>query len=184
MNWQKKSHTFSHFFPPTLTISSFHLFLHPLLGLCLSQLHQPRPASSVEDRSLRNISSEGTAVRISPRTTFQTRSFLRNFRTNVWWKIQLWGVLHQPHAASIGKLLQPLSWVKENVARTNWLYDGRWRHILYYAILQKTTLATSSNNQLSSWTNRSYDIIFCNVWRHTTLPAQLYNNTRSCNLSQ
>ena len=38
-------------------------------------MQTPGPASSVEDRSLCNISPEGTAVRISPRTLLFSRNF-------------------------------------------------------------------------------------------------------------
>ena len=48
------------------TSSDFRHSLYPDLFQCLKPKLQPGPASTVEERSLRNIPSEGTVVRNSP----------------------------------------------------------------------------------------------------------------------
>ena len=111
------------------------------------------PASSVVECSLLFV-HKGTVVQISPRTTFQTQSFLQNFRTNVWRKIQLSDGLHQPHATSIEKLLRHLYWAKGKVAWTNLLYDGR--QMTSYTLLRNSTTNSSNFSPIISIHNVTY----------------------------
>ena len=50
-------------------------FCRALIFMLCKRSCKPGPASSVEDCSLHNISSEGTAVQILPRTLLLSRNF-------------------------------------------------------------------------------------------------------------
>ena len=103
----------------------------------------PRSASSVEDRSLRKISSEGTAVRSPPRQSFQTR-FFRNVCLTV--TQQSDGFFH-PRNLDQEKLLRRSLLGEKERSLNKSAYD-ELASLLYYATLQHDS-SNLSNNQLS-----------------------------------
>ena len=112
----------------------------------------PGPASSVEEHSLRNIPSEGTVVRSSPRAFLFRRDLFANFAQMFDGSPNKSDKIFQSRNLDLGKLLRQNSteW-RGNVTLKNGPMTSSDRvtsYILYYATLTHTNLATYDNNQL------------------------------------
>ena len=107
----------------------------------------PGPASSVEERSLRNISSKGTAVRISPRIFLFSREFIRK---RIDGNLQQSDVLHQLTQPWSRKAVENVSTeVKRNVSLEIGPMTSSLDRVTSYTLLRNstnTTLPTCYNN--------------------------------------